>query len=194
MLIAVLSHPSWETPASTAVWLRVQMERPPGLHTYRWRVGYTCRGAGWNEWNRCLRRSGFLLPAEFGVVVHSGHPADPDLIPSAPSKPEVADVTRTSVTLTWKSNPSSGAAPTSYLIEAFRFAAVHPKLTTLQCRMSNPGENFVVRPALFILTFWITPPPPPFPHPQTAWKNNGSRWNTVAVAASATVQHVWTAQ
>uniref|UniRef100_A0A674NNH3 Roundabout, axon guidance receptor, homolog 1 (Drosophila) n=1 Tax=Takifugu rubripes TaxID=31033 RepID=A0A674NNH3_TAKRU len=62
-----------------------------------------------------------LQVEEFGVAVHSGHPADPDLIPAAPSKPEVADVTRTSVTLTWKSNPSSGAAPASYLIEAFSY-------------------------------------------------------------------------
>lgn len=61
-----------------------------------------------------------LLSAEFGVVVHSGHPADPNLIPGAPSKPEVTDVTRTSVTLTWKANQSSGAAPLSHLIEAFR--------------------------------------------------------------------------
>ncbi|TNM85098.1 hypothetical protein fugu_009276 [Takifugu bimaculatus] len=42
-----------------------------------------------------------LQVEEFGVAVHSGHPADPDLIPAAPSKPEVADVTRTSVTLTY---------------------------------------------------------------------------------------------
>lgn len=61
-----------------------------------------------------------FVSAEFGVVVHSSHPIDPNLIPSAPSKPEVTDISRTSVTLTWKSNPGSGATPTSYLIEAFR--------------------------------------------------------------------------
>ncbi|CAG01543.1 unnamed protein product [Tetraodon nigroviridis] len=48
-------------------------------------------------------------------------PADLNLIPGAPSKPEVTDITRTSVMLTWKSNQSSGAAPTSYLIEAFSY-------------------------------------------------------------------------
>uniref|UniRef100_A0A3B3TUT6 Roundabout guidance receptor 1 n=1 Tax=Poecilia latipinna TaxID=48699 RepID=A0A3B3TUT6_9TELE len=42
------------------------------------------------------------------------------LIPGAPSKPEVSDVSRTSVTLSWKSSPNPGVAPTSYLIEAFR--------------------------------------------------------------------------
>lgn len=58
--------------------------------------------------------------AEFGVVVQSGHPSDPSLIPSAPSKPEVTDISRTSVTLSWKSGLSGTAPPTSYLIEAFR--------------------------------------------------------------------------
>uniref|UniRef100_A0A3Q0S8E0 Roundabout guidance receptor 1 n=1 Tax=Amphilophus citrinellus TaxID=61819 RepID=A0A3Q0S8E0_AMPCI len=38
----------------------------------------------------------------------------------APSKPEVTDVSRTSVTLSWKSTSNTGAPPTSYLIEAFR--------------------------------------------------------------------------
>lgn len=58
--------------------------------------------------------------AEFGVVVQSSQPIDPDLVPSAPSKPEVTDVSRTSVTLSWKMNPNAGAAPSSYIIEAFR--------------------------------------------------------------------------
>lgn len=58
--------------------------------------------------------------AEFGVVVQSSQPIDPNLIPSAPSKPEVTDISRTSVTLSWKSNPNAGATPSSYLIEAFR--------------------------------------------------------------------------
>lgn len=64
--------------------------------------------------NCCL-----FLP-EFGVVVQSSHPTDPNLIPGAPSKPEVTDISRTSLTLSWKSNPSTSATPVSYLIEAFR--------------------------------------------------------------------------
>lgn len=58
--------------------------------------------------------------AEFGVIVQTSHPTDPDLIPSAPLKPEVTDITRTTVTLSWKSNPSASATPTTYLIEGFR--------------------------------------------------------------------------
>uniref|UniRef100_A0A3Q3W7V0 Roundabout, axon guidance receptor, homolog 1 (Drosophila) n=1 Tax=Mola mola TaxID=94237 RepID=A0A3Q3W7V0_MOLML len=63
----------------------------------------------------------YLQVEEFGVVVHSSHPIEPRLIPSSPSKPEVTDISRTSVTLTWKSSPISGPSPTSYLIEAFSY-------------------------------------------------------------------------
>lgn len=58
--------------------------------------------------------------AELGVVIQTSQPIDPNLIPSAPSKPEVTDIGRTHVTLSWNSNPNAGATPTSYLIEAFR--------------------------------------------------------------------------
>ncbi|XP_053728754.1 roundabout homolog 1 isoform X3 [Synchiropus splendidus] len=60
---------------------------------------------------------------EFGVPVQPNRPTDPNLIPSAPLKPEVTDVSRTSVTLTWKPNLNSGATPTSYIIEAFSHAS-----------------------------------------------------------------------
>ena len=77
--------------------------------------------------------------AEFGVVVQSSHPLDPSLIPDTPSKPEVTDVGRTSVTLSWKLNPSAGATPTSYLIEAFRLDL---------CRIQRVGS------ARFFLYLW----------------------------------------
>lgn len=41
-LIPRLPHPSWETQVPTPVLPLAQMEKPPGLHTYRWRVGYLC--------------------------------------------------------------------------------------------------------------------------------------------------------
>ncbi|XP_042342142.1 roundabout homolog 1 isoform X3 [Plectropomus leopardus] len=65
----------------------------------------------------------FLEVHEFGVPVQPNRPTDPNLIPSAPSKPEVTDVTRTSVALTWRPNPNAGATPTSYVIEAFSHAS-----------------------------------------------------------------------
>uniref|UniRef100_A0A3Q3EDK3 Roundabout, axon guidance receptor, homolog 1 (Drosophila) n=1 Tax=Labrus bergylta TaxID=56723 RepID=A0A3Q3EDK3_9LABR len=65
----------------------------------------------------------FLEVHEFGVQVQPNRPTDPNLIPSAPSKPEVTDVTRTSVTLSWKPNLNAGATPTSYIVEAFSHAS-----------------------------------------------------------------------
>ncbi|XP_067362482.1 roundabout homolog 1 isoform X6 [Channa argus] len=65
----------------------------------------------------------YLEVQEFGVPVQPNRPTDPNLIPSAPSKPEVTDVTRTSVTLSWKPNLNAGATPTSYIIEAFSHAS-----------------------------------------------------------------------
>ncbi|XP_045070570.1 roundabout homolog 1 isoform X2 [Coregonus clupeaformis] len=64
----------------------------------------------------------YLEVQEFGVPVQPARPTDPNLIPTAPFKPEVTDVTRTSVTLSWKPN-LTGATPTSYIIEAFSHAS-----------------------------------------------------------------------
>ncbi|XP_030647958.1 roundabout homolog 1 [Chanos chanos] len=97
-----------------------------------------------------------LSVEEFGVVVQPGRPTDPNLIPSAPSKPEVTDVTRTSVTLSWKANPN-GATPTSYVIEAFSHAsgsswitlADHVKTETFVLKGLKPSAVylFLVRAA-----------------------------------------------
>uniref|UniRef100_A0A4W5KUG0 Roundabout guidance receptor 1 n=1 Tax=Hucho hucho TaxID=62062 RepID=A0A4W5KUG0_9TELE len=94
---------------------------------------------------------------EFGVVVQPGRPTDPNLIPSAPSKPDVTDVSRTSVTLSWKPNPNAGATPTSYVIEAFSHAsgsswvtlADHVKTETFVLKNLKPGAVylFLVRAA-----------------------------------------------
>uniref|UniRef100_A0A3B3BAK1 Roundabout, axon guidance receptor, homolog 1 (Drosophila) n=1 Tax=Oryzias melastigma TaxID=30732 RepID=A0A3B3BAK1_ORYME len=65
----------------------------------------------------------FVEVQEFGSPIQPNRPTDPNLIPSAPSKPEVTDVTRTSVTLSWKPNLNAGATPTSYIIEAFSHAS-----------------------------------------------------------------------
>uniref|UniRef100_A0A672FAA7 Roundabout, axon guidance receptor, homolog 1 (Drosophila) n=1 Tax=Salarias fasciatus TaxID=181472 RepID=A0A672FAA7_SALFA len=65
----------------------------------------------------------FLEVQEFGAPVQPNRPTDPNLIPSAPSKPEVTDVSRTSITLSWKPNLNSGATPTSYIVEAFSHAS-----------------------------------------------------------------------
>ncbi|XP_071191018.1 roundabout homolog 1-like isoform X1 [Salvelinus alpinus] len=99
----------------------------------------------------------YLEVEEFGVVVQPGQPTDPNLIPSGPSKPDVTDVSRTSVTLSWKSNPNAGATPTSYVIEAFSHAsgsswvtlADHVKMETFVLKNLKPGAVylFLVRAA-----------------------------------------------
>uniref|UniRef100_A0A8C9SV27 Roundabout guidance receptor 1 n=1 Tax=Scleropages formosus TaxID=113540 RepID=A0A8C9SV27_SCLFO len=98
----------------------------------------------------------YLEVQEFGVPVQPARPTDPNLIPSAPSKPEVMEVTRTSVTLSWKPN-LAGATPTSYIIEAFSHAsgsswqtlAEHVKTESFVLKSLRPGAVylFLVRAA-----------------------------------------------
>ncbi|KAK7882266.1 hypothetical protein WMY93_028440 [Mugilogobius chulae] len=94
---------------------------------------------------------------EFGAPVQPNRPTDPALIPSPPSKPEVTEVTRTSVTLSWRPNLLSGATPTSYVIEAFSHAsgsswqtlAEHVKTETFVLKGLRPSAVylFLVRAA-----------------------------------------------
>ncbi|XP_060911599.1 roundabout homolog 1-like isoform X1 [Labrus mixtus] len=93
----------------------------------------------------------YLQVEEFGVIVQSNQPMDPNLMPSAPSKPEVTDISRTSVTLSWKSNPGVGAPPTSYLIEAFSYTlgsrwvtlAEHIKTQTFVLKNLKPATVYL---------------------------------------------------
>ncbi|XP_077578451.1 roundabout homolog 1 [Stigmatopora nigra] len=99
----------------------------------------------------------YLQVQEFGIPVQPNRPTDPNLIPSSPSKPEVTEVTRTSVTLSWKPNPNTGATPTSYVIEAFSHAsgsswqtlAEHVKMESLVLKGLKPSAVylFLVRAA-----------------------------------------------
>nr|KAF6467519.1 roundabout guidance receptor 3 [Rousettus aegyptiacus] len=56
-----------------------------------------------------------------------GELPDPPMEPSTPlgppSQPVVTEITKNSITLTWKANPQAGATVTSYVIEAFSQAA-----------------------------------------------------------------------
>lgn len=67
--------------------------------------------------------SAYIEVQEFGTPVQPPRPTDPNLIPSAPSKPDVTDVSKNTVTLLWHPNLNSGATPTSYIVEAFSHAS-----------------------------------------------------------------------
>ncbi|XP_072115940.1 roundabout homolog 2 isoform X5 [Mobula birostris] len=77
---------------------------------------YTCiatSSSGETSWSAFLevRESG---PSTVNVKT------DVDALPGSPSKPQVADVTRSSVTLTWLPGKHTGSSPVmSYIIEAF---------------------------------------------------------------------------
>ncbi|VFV36407.1 roundabout homolog 3 [Lynx pardinus] len=69
--------------------------------------------ATWSSW---LRRR-----EDWGVS--SEPPTEPSTPPGPPSQPLVTEITKNSITLTWKPNPQAGATVTSYVIEAFSQAA-----------------------------------------------------------------------
>uniref|UniRef100_UPI00398F21F7 roundabout homolog 2 isoform X4 n=1 Tax=Pristiophorus japonicus TaxID=55135 RepID=UPI00398F21F7 len=77
---------------------------------------YTCvvtSSSGETSWNA------FLEVRESGVAIVNIK-MDMDALPGSPSKPQVADVTKSSVTLSWLAGKHAGSSPvTSYVIEAF---------------------------------------------------------------------------
>ncbi|XP_034034679.1 roundabout homolog 1-like isoform X2 [Thalassophryne amazonica] len=108
---------------------------------------YTCVASSSNgeaSW------TAYLQVKELGVVVQY-LPTDANQIPSAPSKPEVTDVSQTSATLSWKSNSRTGGTPTSYLIEAFSYTlgsrwvtlAEHVKMQTFVLKNLKPGTVYL---------------------------------------------------
>ncbi|XP_060689848.1 roundabout homolog 2 isoform X7 [Hemiscyllium ocellatum] len=77
---------------------------------------YTCvatSSSGETSW------SAFLEVRESGAATVNVK-MDMDALPGSPSKPQVADVTKSTVTLSWLAGSHSGSSPiTSYVIEAF---------------------------------------------------------------------------
>ncbi|XP_059506092.1 roundabout homolog 2 isoform X14 [Stegostoma tigrinum] len=77
---------------------------------------YTCvatSSSGETSW------SAFLEVRESGAATINVK-MDMDALPGSPSKPQVADVTKSTVTLSWLAGSHSGSSPvTSYVIEAF---------------------------------------------------------------------------
>lgn len=61
-------------------------------------------------------------------------PAEPRTPLGPPSQPVVTEITKNSITLTWKPNPQAGATVTSYVIEAFRYGESFMQTWTVQRR------------------------------------------------------------
>nr|XP_008534223.1 PREDICTED: LOW QUALITY PROTEIN: roundabout homolog 3 [Equus przewalskii] len=80
---------------------------------------YSCvakSSTGEATWSGWLRRR-----EDWGVSPDP--PTEPSTPPGPPSQPVVTEITKNSITLTWKSNPQAGDKVTSYVIEAFSQAA-----------------------------------------------------------------------
>ncbi|XP_066895638.1 roundabout homolog 3-like [Kogia breviceps] len=80
---------------------------------------YSCvakSSTGEATWSGWLRRR-----EDWGVSPDP--PTEHSTPPGPPSQPVVTDITKNSITLTWKPNPQAGATVTSYVIEAFSQAS-----------------------------------------------------------------------
>uniref|UniRef100_A0A8C7YR22 Roundabout guidance receptor 1 n=1 Tax=Oryzias sinensis TaxID=183150 RepID=A0A8C7YR22_9TELE len=130
---------------------RTSLTETGSLKIYHTELGdsgmYTCTASnpgGEASW------TAFLQVQEFGVG-KSDHPIENNMIPTAPSKPEVTNVSQTSVTLSWKSSPDKEKLPTSYLIEAFSYTlgnrwvtlAEHVRAETFVLRNLKPGAVYL---------------------------------------------------
>lgn len=74
--------------------------------------------------NGCLLYSSLKLSESGGVIVMKNH--DDNELPGPPSKPQVTDVTKNSVSLSWQPGLAGASPVSSYVIEAFRFVLPLP--------------------------------------------------------------------
>ncbi|XP_048824307.1 roundabout homolog 3 [Lagopus muta] len=72
-----------------------------------------------------MRWSGSLQVQGDGSLL-STPPPEPGILPGPPSTPLVTNVTKSSVTLTWKGNEQSGGTTVTYIVEAFSEAVGGP--------------------------------------------------------------------
>ncbi|KAF3823697.1 hypothetical protein GH733_007165 [Mirounga leonina] len=108
-------------------------------------------------------------------------PTEPSSPPGPPSQPVVTEITKNSITLTWKPNPQAGATVTSYVIEAFsqtvgntwRTVADGVRLETHMVSGLQPGTTylFLVR----AVGAWGLSEPSPVSEPVRTQDSNPSR-------------------
>lgn len=117
---------SFQTLGSTLVWLPAPLVKHRGALSWKSKVQYGTRHV--NEWFPLTSDSfteGFLyVPL---VCIHSESAAvtvlknhDENELPGPPSKPQVTDVTKNSVSLSWQPGTAGASPVSSFVIEAFR--------------------------------------------------------------------------
>ncbi|KAM6158635.1 roundabout homolog 3 [Rhynchocyon petersi] len=123
--------------------------------------------------------------ASLWIQEDRGVSSDPTIEPSGPpgppSQPVVTEITKNSITLTWKPNPQAGATVTSYVIEAFSQAAgntwqtmadgVQLETHTLSGLQPNTVYLFLVR----AVGAWGLSEPSPVSEPVRTQDSNPSR-------------------
>lgn len=63
-----------------------------------------------------------MLSAESGATISKNY--DMNDLPGPPSKPQVTDVSKNSVTLSWQPGTPGVLPASAYIIEAFRYEAI----------------------------------------------------------------------
>lgn len=126
--MCILLYTSFQTLGSTHVWLPAQAVKHRGVLSWRSKVqdGIMIPRVLLTETlSAVFTRESifFLIPSlhseSGGVMVMKNH--DENELPGPPSKPQVTDVTKNSVSLSWQPGMAGASPVSSYVIEAFRF-------------------------------------------------------------------------
>lgn len=122
-------YTSFQTLASIHVWLPAPAERHPGVHSWKSKVQRWCNAfyLQTNIINSSVSFCIFFLLSPFplseggGATVTKNH--DENELPGSPSKPQVTDVSKNSVSLSWQPGVAGASPVSSFVIEAFRSAS-----------------------------------------------------------------------
>lgn len=89
-------------------------------------------------WTYRIRNKGFLSclsSVESGATISKNY--DLNDLPGPPSKPQVTDVTKNSVTLSWQPGTPGNLPATAYIIEAFRYGTILSSALSFCFRLSK---------------------------------------------------------
>lgn len=119
----ILSYTSCQTLGFTRVWLPAPAVKHHGVHSWKSKVHIGLIMEIIFKLSAMvffLDRAFFSIHSESGgVMVMKNH--DENELPGPPSKPQVTDVTKNSVSLSWQPGLAGASPVSSFVIEAFRF-------------------------------------------------------------------------